>query len=229
MDVTQLLSQNPIYAHLSDSDRANLAGLAISRDYPKDQWITHYGDIWPYLFIVENGIVSAIKESYEGRSLLIATIRPGETFWGLAFFLETAPMPVALVAGEACRIHLWSREHFLPYLLGNGHMSWELSRQMVTRMQTASEMVEVLAFQPVAGRLANLLLDRYGDAVEDYVARDLTLDEMAARIGSTRETVCRVLYRLAEDGSIHIKRTEFMITDRDKLENHAGIIKGNEK
>ena len=118
-----------------------LAGLAISRDFPKDQWITHNGDIWPYLFIVENGSVSAIKESYEGRSLLIATIRPGETFWGLAFFLETAPMPVALVAGEACRIHLWSRDYFLPYLLGNGHMSWELSRQMVTRMQTASEMV----------------------------------------------------------------------------------------
>jgi len=206
-----------------------LAGLAISRDFPKDQWITHYGDIWPYLFIVENGRVSAIKESYEGRSLLIATIRSGEIFWGLAFFLETAPMPVALIAGEVCRIHLWSREHFLPYLLGNGHMSWELSRQMVTRMQTASEMVEVLAFQPVAGRLANLLLDRYGDAVEDYVARDLTLDEMAARIGSTRETVCRVLYRLAEEGSIHIKRTEFMITDRDKLEKHAGIIKENEK
>jgi CRP-like cAMP-binding protein len=130
---------------------------------------------------------------------------------------------------ESYRIHLWSRDHFLPYLLGNGHMSWELSRQMVTRMQTASEMVEVLAFQPVAGRLANLLLDRYGDAVEDYVARDLTLDEMVVRIGSTRETVCRVLYRLAKEGSIHVKRTEFMITDREKLGNHTRIIKGYEK
>jgi hypothetical protein len=32
----------------------------------------------------------------------------------------------------------------------------------------------------------------------ELVARELTLDEMAARIGTTREIVCRALYRFAE-------------------------------
>ena len=78
------------------------------------------------------------------------------------------------------------------------------------------------AFQPTTGRLAKVLLDHYGDAVGDYVARDMTLDEMAARIGSTREMVCRHLYHFADQGAILINRTEFKITDQDLLKVLAG-------
>ncbi len=130
-------------------------------------------------------------------------------------------MPVALVADADSQIRLWSREQFLPFLLKNGKMSWEFSRQMVSRMQQASEIVESLAFHPVPGRLANLLLDRYSGSGESPVARDLTLDQMAARIGSTREMVCRALYKFADDGAIKINRTEFIISDENLLENIA--------
>ena len=97
---------------------------------------------------------------------------------------------------------------------------------MLRRMLYASDIVEELAFQPVTGRLARLLLERFGDAVGDYVARDMTLDEMAARIGSTREMVCRQLYRFVDEGAIQINRTEFMITDRGVLQDIAGKVKG---
>jgi CRP-like cAMP-binding protein len=96
-------------------------------------------------------------------------------------------------------------------------MSWELSRLMVKRMQRASDIVENLAFHTVTGRLARLLLNRYRDAGHAPVARDLTLDEMAARIGSTREMVCRALYSFADDRMIQITRTEFIFTNREKL------------
>jgi CRP-like cAMP-binding protein len=96
----------------------------------------------------------------------------------------------------------------------------------VKRMLRASDIVEELAFQPVTGRLARLLLDHFGGAIEDYVSRDITLEEMAARIGTTREMVCRQLYRFVDEGAIQISRTELMITDRDLLEEIAGKVKG---
>jgi len=92
----------------------------------------------------------------------------------------------------------------------------------VRRMQYASDILDEFAFQPVTGRLARLLLEHYDDAVGDYVARDMTLDEMAARIGTTREMVCRQLYKFADQGAIQISRTEFMISDQERLENIAG-------
>jgi len=135
----------------------------------------------------------------------------------LAFFQEEMPMPVALIAEEESKVFLWSREDLLPFLLKNGKMSWEFARQMVSRMQQASEVVESLAFHPVPGRLANLLLDRYSGSGEAPVARDLTLEQMAAHIGSTREMVCRALYKFADDGIIEINRTEFLISNKNLL------------
>jgi CRP-like cAMP-binding protein len=216
-----LLAKNPIYSQLDTQQQIALMQAAISRDYSKNHRITHYGDIWPYLFLVEQGRVTAVKESAEGRSLIIVSIGPGEIFWGAAFFQECVPMLAALVAEEDSRIHLWSRKRMLPILLADGKMSWELSRLMVSRMQRASDIVDVLAFQPVAGRLARFLMDHFGDREKERIARDMTLDEMAAHIGSTREMVSRILHRFSNEGIIEITRTEFVFTDREGLKQLA--------
>ena len=214
---SELLKQNIIFAHLGNSDQHALTTTALSRGYKRGEWIAHYGELWPYLFLVESGKVTAVKESAEGRSLIIVSISPGEIFWGAAFYQDDAPNLAALVADEDSRIHLWSRECMLPVLLRNGRVSWELSRLMVNRMQRASDIVEELAFQPVAVRLAGFLVDHFKGNESEWVSRDLTLDEMAAHIGSTREMVSRLLHRFANQGLIEITRTEFTFTDRKGL------------
>ena len=205
-----------------------LARLAIEHVYEEGEWLTHYGDIWPYLFIVEEGEIKAVKESLEGRSLIVTNIYPGEMFWGLAFFNENTPMWVGLQANQLSRIRVWAHDDLVPILRQNGNVMWDMTRSLVQRMQRASDIVEELAFQPVTGRLANLLLDHFGDDVGEAVARDLTLDEMAAYIGSTREMVCRQLYRFANMGVIQINRTEFMILNATRLRSLSIVGKGGE-
>ena len=126
-------------------------------------------------------------------------------------------MPVTLAAREASRLYLWSREIAEPILARNGRVSWELCRLMAGRMQRASAILEEMAFQPVAGRLARLLLDHFELAGDAAISRHLTLDEMAARIGSTREMVCRALYSFSDKSLIEVTRTEFVLTNRDGL------------
>jgi CRP/FNR family cyclic AMP-dependent transcriptional regulator len=213
----ELLSKNPVFSHLKQTELSALTQQAVLREYPKGEWIAHYGTLWPYLFVVVKGRVTAVKESEEGRSLIIASIEPGEIFWGAAFFQEEVPNLAALVAGEHSRIYLWSRERMLPILLQNGRLSWELSRLLVRRMQRASDIVEELAFQTVTGRLAKFLVTRFGESEVERVSRNLTLEEMAAHIGTTREMVCRTLHRFANLGLIDITRTEFIFMDRDGL------------
>lgn len=194
-----------------------LTGLAIKRSFRSGDHITRSGDRWPFLFILAQGKVNALKESHEGRSLVVAEILPGEVFWGLAFFEEDVPNPVSLSCRQDSILYLWQREQVLPILLENGRLAWGLSRLMVARMLHASQFIEGLAFQPVAGRLARLLLDHFETAGNSSIARHLTLDEMAARIGSTREMVCRALYGFSDKKLIEVTRTEFVLTDRDGL------------
>ena len=92
---------------------------------------------------------------------------------------------------------------------------------MVQRLLLASDIVEGLAFQPVAERLARFLVGRFGEDEGQKVSRDLTLDEMAAHIGTTREMVCRMLHKFSNQGLIDITRTEFVFRDRRGLNQLA--------
>jgi CRP/FNR family transcriptional regulator len=219
----EFLGKNAVFSHLQIADLKFLVRESVSRNYKKGERIAHYGDVWPYIFLVGKGKVTAVKESAEGRILTIVTIGPGEIFWGAAFFQEGLPNLAALIADEDCQVFLWSQERILPILLDNGRLSWELSGLLVDRMQRASDIVEELAFQPVAVRLAGFLIDYFKESESERVARDLTLDEIAARVGSTREVVSRILHRFANQGLIEITRTEFSFTDKDALRQLAQI------
>jgi CRP/FNR family transcriptional regulator len=218
-----LLRANSIFASLPPAELTALAQLASSRSYEKGETVILYGDVWPYLFLVGQGSVNAVKESGEGRSLIVTTFLAGDLFWGLAFFQEGAPMPVTLEARETSRLYLWSREAVTPIFERNGRVGWELCRLMAGRMQRASAILEEMAFHPVAGRLARLLLDHFELAGDAAISRHLTLDEMAARIGSTREMVCRALYSFSDKNLIEVTRTEFVLTNRDGL---ARLLEG---
>jgi CRP-like cAMP-binding protein len=226
METKEQIRRNTVFNCMTDPELDVMLDQALMRQYHKGQYLAHAGDIWPYLFFLIKGSVSAIKESLEGRSLVATTFIPGEIFWGVSFFHPEMPMPVALKIDSASTILLWSRAQVLPVILENGQFAWELSRLMVSKMLRASEIVEELAFQPVAGRLAKLLIDFPGQMTTGPIARSLTLDDMAARIGSTREMVCRLLQRFADQELIKITRTEFEITDRDRMMEIMQKVRG---
>ncbi len=226
MDTSEMIKMSPVFACLNAQVLHGLVAQGSQRQYQAGQYLTHAGDLWPYLFILISGSISAVKESLEGRSLIATSFKAGEVFWGVSFFHSELPMPVALKVDETSSLLIWSQTQILPTILENGKASWELCRLMVSRMLRASEIVEELAFQPVMGRLARLLIDFPGQSGNGPIARSLTLDEMAARIGSTREVVCRFLQRLADDELIKITRTDFEITDRERLAGIARKVRG---
>lgn len=215
--LAELLHTHPVFAPLGSDDLDRLAGQAIRRDLKKGEMLATQGAVWPYLFLMAAGELDAVKVSSEGRNLLVTTFRTGELFWGPAFFQDGAPLAASLEAHAPAQVYLWSRDRMEPTFLAHGKMGWEFCRLMIQRMQRASAIVDELAFQPVAGRLARLLLDHFTTAGDVSIERNLTLDEMAARVGTTREMVCRVLYRFADKSLINVTRTEFVLTDRDGL------------
>lgn len=225
--IEQLLRESPIFGSLPPARQRQLAGLAVQRPLQKGETISCAGDIWPYLFLIETGSVSAHKQSLEGRSLTVTTFTGGDTFWGLAFFYDQMPQLVTLTADLPSVLLQWRAEDLRPFFQQDAGLSWELARLMILKMKVANEILEELAFQPVVGRLAKLLLEGEPQgAGQQVVTRSLTLDEMAARIGSTREMVCRFLHRFADDGIIEITRTEYRITDPQRLKEVSTYSKG---
>jgi CRP-like cAMP-binding protein len=220
----QLINQlqvHPVFSSLDGTIHSLLVKRAVRRELKKGETLAMQGEVWPYFFLVVEGEIDAVKVSSEGRNLLVTSFKAGELFWGLAFFQDGAPQVATLEAHVPSQVFIWQRQYIEHVFIENGSMSWELCRLMIQRMQRASTIVEELAFQSVSGRLARLLLEDFENAGEAAITRHLTLDEMAARICTTREMVCRALYRFAGSNLVDVTRTEFTLTDKEGLRRIA--------
>jgi len=81
----QLLAQNIVFKCLDDAQRYAVADQAIQSSFSRGEFITYLSDTWPYLFVIQQGEIIATIDSEEGRSFVVATFGPGDSFWGLAF------------------------------------------------------------------------------------------------------------------------------------------------
>lgn len=216
----------PIFAVLDEAERELLVSRSLTRELHRGEVLALQGDVWPYLLLVGKGQIDAVKASSQGRSLLVTTFGTGQLFWGPAFFQEGASLPASLEARGRTRVYIWPRLSVEPLLLARSSILWELCGLMIQRMQRASAVMDELAFQPVAGRLARLLVTVSAGREGEVIPRNVTLDEIAARVGTTREVACRFLHRFAEEGLIDITRSEFVVHDQRRLEELARQVKG---
>ncbi|MGB9800295.1 MAG: Crp/Fnr family transcriptional regulator [Thermanaerothrix sp.] len=216
MKLADRFASHPFFEPLSEQERAFLAQHALVRRLSREEHLATQGDCWPYLFLILEGEIEAIKISTEGRPLIVTTFVPGDIFWGPAFFEADLPLPVSLEANQPTMVVVWSRSTLEP-LLAKGGIGWALARLMLRYMLRANVLLERLAFQPVTARLARLLLEHFQSTEGPAIPRILTLDDMAARIGTTREVACRTLYYLADRKIIDVTRTELVLIDRESL------------
>ena len=214
---TTLLKNTLIFRQLTEQDQEDLARCANPKSLAGGEFLAMHGQIWPYLLIVDSGVIKIHKVSAQGRALGALRLVEGDLFCSPTI-IDGEPLPATLEADGFCTLFLWQEDQILPFLQKNNLALWDLSTLLLKRMRQASEMVENLAFHPVASRVARLLLKQHQKSGADHVNRELTLDEMATMVGSTPVMVCKVLSQLADQGYLKVSRTEIEFINREQLE-----------
>jgi len=130
---------------------------------------------------------------------------------------DDKPMPASLNAVQNLEVYVWPRDEILPVLKKYPEAMWEITKKLTGIMREAREIIYGLAFQPVAARLAGLLLNSLDEPDHDSLEREMTLEEMASVLATSPEVVCRLLYQLQTDGILRITRTQIKFEDRDAL------------
>ncbi len=230
--ILDCLSKAPVFSKLTDHDRQELMKHAVEKKYSKqelmkhavekkyskDEYVCWQGETWSYVAYIATGKLEWAMLSPEGRRQVVFSLNPCDVIWGHSV-VDNLPMPASLEVREDAVLYLWERETILPILLQNAEAAWDVSHVLIEYMRHVREVIYGFAFHPVAGRLARLLLSHYTTADGKSAPRDLTLDQMADTVGTTRELVSRTLHRFADEGLIQISRMELAFLDREKLES----------
>jgi CRP/FNR family cyclic AMP-dependent transcriptional regulator len=221
MNLEHLMAPIALFQRMHERDRERLVQRATLKEYGRGEFIALAGERWPYLCLVQRGQINLVKTSTEGRTLGAARILAGELFISPTV-IDGRGLPASLSLNSPTRVYLWHRDDILPNVKSNPEAMWELCAWFVQRMRQASGYVEELAFQPVAARLARLILEGSQEADGPLLRRDMTLDEMATVIGTTGVMVCKLLHRFSEEGILEVTRADLHITDETALRELAG-------
>jgi CRP/FNR family transcriptional regulator len=216
-NLAHLLEIAPVFRCLCVDERNELKTKVKEKYYQRGEFIAHYGDIWPQVFIVAQGEIHVQKFSVDGRALGTIWLGVGDVFWSPSVF-DGSPMPAALEVKAGCKIYLWDGEQALRFVRCNLEALWELCLLLVRRIRQASEYVEELAFKPVTTRVARVLLDQFDNQPDGQIRREFSLDEMSTMTGTTPVMVCKVLSRLAAEGVIQVSRRNLALLNRQALE-----------
>mgnify|MGYP000412769041 CR=1 FL=1 len=161
-DLIKKLSKAEFFGKFPESDRAALAELATPRRLRSGEYSCYQGDIWPNVLFVSEGRLDWSMISVAGKEHVLFSLSPYDVFFGHSIF-DDKPMPASLKATENSIVYRWDRKVILPILYRHPETLWEIAGMLTGTMRKAREIIYGLAFQPVAGRLATLLLDQFSD------------------------------------------------------------------
>jgi CRP/FNR family transcriptional regulator len=220
-ELAAILENADVLGKFTAGQKQQLASLAVRHVLKRDEALYWQGDFWRNVLLIEEGQLRSVIHSLDGRSYVVSTWEEGDEFWAHSLFDEEA-MPSTLEAVQDSVIYQWDGEAVLSMVFENSNAMRALLRRQVKLIRKRRETIADLAFQPVTGRLAKLLLERV-PASETSAQRDLTLSQIASMVASSPEVVCRTLYHFQRDGILQVTRASITLHDRAALERLVGV------
>lgn len=198
------LSGIPLFAGIAESDLRDLASHAITRSFPKNTIILSEGDQAGSLYIILSGRVRVFVSDDDGKEAILSIEGPGEYFGEM--MLDDGPRSASVIALEPCKLFVLEGKAFKAFLLKKPEIALHLIQNLIKRTRVLTKSVKSLALLDVYGRVARLLLDL---AIEQegrlVITGRLTQQEIASRVGASREMISRILKDLSTGGYISVE------------------------
>lgn len=207
-----MLKDVAVFHSLTAEDIGYLTERAASRTYSKGAIIVNEGDEGSALYLILSGSVKTYLSDDTGKEVVLSNQGRGEYFGELALFDE-APRSASVATLEPCKVMIVSKTLLHDALRERPGIASVLLKALATRIRALTESVRTLALFDVFGRLVALLysLARPSEDGRQVIDQKLTQQDLASRIGASREMVSRILQDLVKGGYIEIEQKRITI------------------
>ncbi len=174
-------------------------------------------------FVLCSGRAKLSTTSRDGKVLILKIADAGEVL-GLSAVIAGEPFELTAETAGPCQVNFIEREVLLSLMQKNGEIGLHASQAVSKEFQSAyRDIHDLVLARSSAGKLAKLLLSwtperQPFEATEIRVRASLTHEEMAQMIGSSRETVTRLLSDLKKKNLIRLDGSTLVIRNRTALE-----------
>ncbi len=211
-EATESLRHIPLFSRVSDADLERVASLLIERRFPKNKTIVEEGLTGDYMYVLREGQVKVTKLSSDGREKILELLEAGD-FFGEMSLLDSAPRSATVKTMTAARVLALSRNDFLSLLRRSPDLAMAVVQELTRRLRQVDEQASSLSFQRVKERTQGVLvrLAREDPGQGQRATPPLTHQQIADMIGTSRETVTRVVKGLKQDGWLRQEGKRYVI------------------
>jgi CRP/FNR family transcriptional regulator len=207
---------------LSDRTLDGLDRIAHVTTYPEGALIFVEGQTPRGVFVLCQGRVKLTSTNREGRTFILRIVEPGEIL-GLHEIVTDKAHELTVETLQPSQLAFISRNDFLPFLKQHGDLCLHVAQQLSDDCQSAYEVIRSIGLShSVSEKLARLLLQWSADgqvvAGAIRIKLALTHEEVAQLIGTTRETVTRILGEFKKRRVLESKGATLLIRDKAALE-----------
>lgn len=213
------------FENLESSTKDELKKYSVKTVFKKHQIIFSQGHTPHGIFCIKQGKVKIVITDHEGKEFLIRIAAPGELI-GLRALLSNESFQASAVALEDSTLHFLPKEFILNTIQKSPAISLYFLQQLSRYIASANAMNVALAYKNVRERLADFfisLLPTHGVFESNRTRLNiiLTREEMAAAIGTTHETLVRLITEFKNENIITQEGKTLFIINQTKLSEFA--------
>lgn len=185
-------------------------------DLLKGQLIFSEGMTPHQLFYVESGSVKIYKTGCDGKEQIIKIARKGE-FVGYRNLLMDTRYDSSAETLEFSSIRYIPKSDFKIFYERNEALQHQFTQMLCEDLQEVERKLVSVAYTPVAGRLADILLSLASSDQGYNQEINLSRLNIAKHIATTKESVIRLLSEMRKDGLIEARGHRIGIIEPEAL------------
>lgn len=208
----------PYFARISPDGLARIEQAAHEHSFQAGSTIFSEGTECAGFHMVTDGLVRIYRISPEGRLHTLSLLRPIATFNEVAA-VDGGPNPYNAVAVTNVTLQVIGRRALMRLLASEHELLENYVQALAAVNRKYIERLEDMTFRTIPSRLAKLFLREatYAEAIAEAPTQ-LTQEEIASILGTTREVVGRALRGLLNAGLLRKQGRQIFINNRSGLE-----------
>ncbi len=219
---SQEIAKSPLFKGIDPNLLETLLCESQSRikHYQAKVIVASQGDTCNHLMIIIKGSIQAQMLDYSGKLVVMSNIEQYQPIAPAFLYAEKNEFPVDVVTQEATEILFIDKTAFTALLQRNSTLLQNYLSIISDRSQFLSGKIMFLSFKSIKSKVAALLMQQYHQQ-KSTTLNIGTQQEIADYIGVARPSLARVLREMKEEGSIDIRRKEFILLNLSLLGQEA--------
>jgi CRP/FNR family cyclic AMP-dependent transcriptional regulator len=205
-----MLAQVPLFAGIDPAVLTALEAQTKLKRYQKRTVIIEKGEESSILYLLESGRAKVYVADDSGKEILLRELGPGDHFGELAL-LGGSPRTASVMSLTDCEVRLLTGAVFKDFLAQQPEVALGLIRHLARQVADLTDTASDLALLSVYARITKVLVESAQDEDGRLITAPLTQQQIADRVGCSREMVSRIVGDLKTGGYVSIEDKRFVL------------------